>query len=286
MCNRSPSVQRGSVKSVCVITCYLHILAKMLAIGKHMRNLRKISHQSLSRIEGSAVSGVRLHSRYLMHQQAEFNALLGLLERSLPALSHRFGQCRDLHTGIVLCQKNSDDSKKSDGKSDDKPDDKPSQKSEDNKNEKDDKDKDKKKDDENGEQMVSIFTKAVLWIGLSYTVHWIFTTLASLIWPDKSVEDSERSLFVSWQEFVYDMLSSGEVRQIVVKPEFNMVTVYLHDGAVIKGRRSQSRRYHIMLNDSLQFEEKLRDIENRLGIKEREYFVIVVYRRVSCVCCV
>lgn len=43
--------------------------------------------------------------------------------------------------------------------------------------------------------------------------------------------------YVSWNEFLYQMLAKGEVEEIVVRPDMDIVTIILHDGAVIKGKR-------------------------------------------------
>lgn len=43
--------------------------------------------------------------------------------------------------------------------------------------------------------------------------------------------------YVSWNEFVYQMLAKGEVEQIIVRPDIDIVTIILHEGAVIKGRK-------------------------------------------------
>jgi spastic paraplegia 7 len=44
-----------------------------------------------------------------------------------------------------------------------------------------------------------------------------------------------------------------------------MVTIILHDGAIIKGRRTFSNVFHMAI-DTTKFEEKLRDVEKRLGV--------------------
>jgi len=43
--------------------------------------------------------------------------------------------------------------------------------------------------------------------------------------------------YVSWNEFVHHMLAKGEVEEVIVRPDLDIVTIILHDGAVIKGRR-------------------------------------------------
>lgn len=49
--------------------------------------------------------------------------------------------------------------------------------------------------------------------------------------------------YVSWNEFLYQMLAKGEVEEIIVRPDIEIVTIILCEGAVIKGKRV--RAYHI-----------------------------------------
>lgn len=46
-----------------------------------------------------------------------------------------------------------------------------------------------------------------------------------------------------------------------------MVTIVLHDNAIIKGRRTYTNVFHMAI-DTSKFEEKLRDVEKRLGVKD------------------
>lgn len=64
------------------------------------------------------------------------------------------------------------------------------------------------------------------------------------------------------------MLAVGEVKELIIRPDMEMVTIILHDGAVIKGKKVSSTIFHMAVADVSKFEEKLRDIESRLGIKE------------------
>lgn len=43
--------------------------------------------------------------------------------------------------------------------------------------------------------------------------------------------------YVSWNEFVYNMLAKGEVEQLIVRPDIEVVTIILYEGAIIKGKR-------------------------------------------------
>lgn len=42
---------------------------------------------------------------------------------------------------------------------------------------------------------------------------------------------------MSWNEFLYQMLAKGEVEQVIVRPDIDIVTIILHEGAIIKGKR-------------------------------------------------
>lgn len=43
--------------------------------------------------------------------------------------------------------------------------------------------------------------------------------------------------YISWNEFVHFMLSKGEVEEIIARPDLDIVTIRLYEGAVIKGRK-------------------------------------------------
>lgn len=43
--------------------------------------------------------------------------------------------------------------------------------------------------------------------------------------------------YVSWNEFLYTMLTKGEVEELIVRPDIEVVTIILHEGAIIKGKK-------------------------------------------------
>jgi hypothetical protein len=43
--------------------------------------------------------------------------------------------------------------------------------------------------------------------------------------------------YVSWNEFLYQMLAKGEVEEIIVRPDIEIVTIILSEGAIIKGKK-------------------------------------------------
>lgn len=64
------------------------------------------------------------------------------------------------------------------------------------------------------------------------------------------------------------MLAAGEVAELIIRPDMDMVTIRLHEGAVIKGRKHTASVYHMAVADTAKFEQKLREVERQLGVKE------------------
>lgn len=108
------------------------------------------------------------------------------------------------------------------------------------------------------------------------TIYMLFTVMAMAVPQRNRPETSTR--YVSWHEFVHYMLANGEVKELVIRPEFEIVTIILHDGAIIKGRRLESSVFHMAVADTEKFEQKLRDVEKRLGIVDG---VPIIYERHS-----
>lgn len=131
---------------------------------------------------------------------------------------------------------------------------------------------DNKKGDE-GDKVLSVVTKAVLWMATIY----MFVTMFTMSMPQKNRPETS-TRYVSWHEFVHHMLAVGEVRELIIRPDMEMVTILLYDGAVIKGRQYHSTVFHMAVADTAKFETKLRDIEMRLGIRDG---VPITYERNS-----
>ncbi|XP_043658485.1 paraplegin [Drosophila teissieri] len=121
-----------------------------------------------------------------------------------------------------------------------------------------------KNSNENDEKMRSVLTKAVLWL---FTIY-MFVAFFSLLITPRSERPEGSTRYVSWNEFVHHMLAVGEVKELIIRPDMEMVTIILHEGAVIKGRKVSSTIFHMAVADANKFEEKLRDVEKRLGIKD------------------
>lgn len=120
------------------------------------------------------------------------------------------------------------------------------------------KDKDQKKDDDPDKNQVLI--KLALWCFLMY----IAMSAVSLLLPHTDNPDTMR--YISWNEFLYHMLAKGEVEQLVIRPELNLVIVVLQDGAVVKGKRVEHKTFHMNVIDTDRFEERLRHAERELGV--------------------
>lgn len=143
-------------------------------------------------------------------------------------------------------------------------------KSNDQRETKDPKKPEKEDDDEN--KISSLIIKAFLWMLTAY----MCIALVSLIFPSSNQPEVIR--YVSWNEFVHHMLAKGEVEEVIVRPDVDIVTIVLHDGAIVKGKRIDHRTFHMNIVDINRFEEKMREAERRLGITT-DNGIPVIYER-------
>ncbi|CAF4744376.1 unnamed protein product [Pieris macdunnoughi] len=209
-------------------------------LTREYKNYSKLSNlcKSLSSIHNCTAQSK--HPQ-LKQFNAEYKAAEALLRRSnLPGFTHTFQLLgRSLHTSTTNYNKDEND-----------------------------KDKNKKKEDAN---IPSIMVKALFWIMTTFTL----IMMSSMLLSGDNTQ-SEFVRYVSWNEFVYSMLLKGEVEELIVRPDIEVVTIILHEGAVVKGRKATSRVYHMNVGDIHRFEEKLRETEQSLGVKEG---VRVIYDR-------
>ncbi|XP_067638387.1 mitochondrial inner membrane m-AAA protease component paraplegin isoform X2 [Eurosta solidaginis] len=129
-------------------------------------------------------------------------------------------------------------------------------------------------DNDNEEKVKSVVTKVLLWMFAVY----MFAAFVSLVISPRGDRLEGSTRYVSWNEFVHHMLASGEVKELIIHPDMDMVTIILHEGAIIKGKRVSSTIFHMAIADATKFEEKLREIEIKLGVTEG---VAVTYDRQS-----
>ncbi|CAK1588033.1 unnamed protein product [Parnassius mnemosyne] len=181
----------------------------------------------------------------LKHFNEEYKAAMALFRRStpqFPSLLTDRPHARNIHTSSSSYNQNSNKDK-------DK--------------------KDKKKNDD--VTLPSLLMKAAFWMFITS----VLITMSTLLVPGDNTQN-EMIRYVSWNEFVYNMLAKGEVEQLIVRPDIEVVTIILYEGAIIKGKRATHRVHHMNVGDIHRFEEKLREIEKSLGVKEG---VRVIYDR-------
>lgn len=128
----------------------------------------------------------------------------------------------------------------------------------------------KKPNKDDDQKMSSFLAKMFLWMLTAYMI----VAVISLIFPGASNSESVR--YVSWNEFVHQMLAKGEVEEVIIRPDMDIVTIILHEGAVIKGKRVDTKTYHMNVVDVDRVEERIREAERKLGIKDG---VTITYAR-------
>ncbi|MPC09430.1 Paraplegin [Portunus trituberculatus] len=125
---------------------------------------------------------------------------------------------------------------------------------------------------DNDDEKKGMLAKAALWMLTAY----MFIAIISLLFPGSNQPEIAR--YVSWNEFVHQMLAHGEVEELIVRPDLDIVTIILHEGAVVKGKKMEQRTYHMNIVDLQHFEERLREAESNLGIRP-DQGIPVVYER-------
>ncbi|XP_050295330.1 paraplegin [Anthonomus grandis grandis] len=216
-----------------------------------------IKFQAFRKVSGSPVKLInRVHSgsfsnaifhKHLKILNKEYAAVCALLYRSGVTELHPFlAQVRKFSTTPNLSQKGDGPLKPPDPE---KPD---------------------KENDDDKDKMSTLLAKALVWMLTAY----MFIAVISLMFPTTNQPEVVR--YVSWNEFLYQMLAKGEVEQLIVRPDIDIVTIILYPDAVIKGRKSDLRTYHMNIADVEKFENKLREAERRLGIKDG---VPIIYER-------
>ncbi|XP_046734056.1 paraplegin isoform X2 [Diprion similis] len=118
----------------------------------------------------------------------------------------------------------------------------------------------KKNDDD---KVSNIVRKYLMWI----TTFWLIVSLVSMLTPNNSQRES---VYVSWNDFLHHMLSKGEVKELILRPQIDVVMIILHPEAVIKGRKVGNVMYLMTVSDLDRFEEKLRAAEDKLNIRQED----------------
>uniref|UniRef100_A0A8C9G0R8 SPG7 matrix AAA peptidase subunit, paraplegin n=1 Tax=Pavo cristatus TaxID=9049 RepID=A0A8C9G0R8_PAVCR len=85
-----------------------------------------------------------------------------------------------------------------------------------------------------------------------------------------TLSENREGTNISWNYFINEMLSKGEVQRIEVVPESDIVEIYLHPGGTPHGQVNVTLLYTMRVANIDKFEEKLRAAEDELNIDERE----------------
>lgn len=216
----------------------------------------------------------------------EFLAIVKLVNRSSVNSIPNNLIARNFSTSLRLFEKQQPDEKKESQKvsndsnkeqmqnsfsNDNKPNDE--QKKQSNRNDDEKRKKDKKtiedKDRINTtEKTLAYITKMILWTCLVYSIVFTILVVTSILRGDVTGKGDINNYIVSWKEFVQYMLACGEVREIIIRPQYDYVRIVLHDGAVINGRRPRFTSYMLSVPDVERFEQRLRQVEKSMGISE------------------
>lgn len=179
---------------------------------------------------------------------------------------------RNLSTSMYLFekQKESNQAEKSssdENKSSDQQNKQSSKNDDDDKRKQDKKSIDEKDRQNNTNKAIAYLTKTILWLSLIYSISFTIFVVSTIISGDQRGGDSE-NYTVSWKEFVQYMLAAGEVKEIIIRPQYEYVRIVLHNGAVINGRRPRFSSYMLTVPNIEKFEQRLREVERSMGIAE------------------
>lgn len=215
----------------------------------------------------------------------EFLAVVKLVNRSSVNSIPNNLIARNLSTSLQLFEKQQSDGKESQKVSnesnkeqqqnspsnDNKPNDEQNKQRDRNDNEKRKKDKKTIEDKDrmnSTEKALAYVTKIILWTCLVYSIVFTIIVVTSILRGDTTGRGDINNYIVSWKEFVQYMLAAGEVKEIIIRPQYDYVRIILHDGAVINGRRPRFTSYMISVPDVERFEQRLRQVEKSMGIAD------------------
>lgn len=190
----------------------------------------------------------------------EFLAVVKLLNRSSVNSIPNDLIARNLSTSLRLFEKQQPDEKENKKESnesnkeqmqksssnDNKPNDEQNKQNNRNNNEKRKKEKKTIEDKDRmnkTEKVLAYITKMILWTCLIYSIVFTILVITSILRGDTTGKGDINNYIVSWKEFVQYMLASGEVKEIIIRPQYDYVRIILHDGAVINGRRPRFTSY-------------------------------------------
>lgn len=206
----------------------------------------------------------------------EFLAVVKLLSRSSVNSIPNNCLARNLSTSLRLYEKqqdeklNKDQNQKSPTNENEpnKEQNKQSNRNDDDKRKKDKKTIEDKDRMNTTEKVLAYMTKAILWICFIYSISFTILVVTSILRGGGTTKNEVETFTVSWKEFVQYMLAAGEVKEIIIRPQYDYVRIVLHDGAVINGRRPRFTSYMLTVPNVERFEQRLRQVEKSMGIAE------------------
>lgn len=145
---------------------------------------------------------------------------------------------------------------------------KQSNKNEDEKRKKDKKSIDDKDRENNTNKTIAYMTKTILWLALIYSISFTIIVVSSILRGGSVGKGDVENYSVSWKEFVQYMLAAGEVKEIIVRPQYDYVRIVLHEGAIVNGRRPRFSSYMLTVPNVERFEQRLREVEKSMGIAD------------------
>jgi len=115
------------------------------------------------------------------------------------------------------------------------------------------------------------------------TMFLLLATIATFYILNNLSQPSEDRREISWSAFLRLMLKTGEVEQLNVSLHGKRVYVYLRSGAVINGEKinSPGPHYNFTFGELNNFEEKLIEAQNELGIMPSEYIPVLYLQEPS-----
>lgn len=213
----------------------------------------------------------------------EFSAVAQLLNRSSLSSTPNHILVRNINASLALCEKqqsteNSESNKNDAPKPSSDEANKEPNKDKNQSSGKDGKSKKEKLEDKDRinrmNRGLAMMTKVLLWVCLIYSISFTVYVVTSILNGGTGSLENSENYIVSWKEFVQYMLAAGEVREIIIRPDYDHVRISLHNGAIINGRRPRYSSYLLTVPDTEKLEQRLREVEKKLGVVEGKFFFV------------
>ncbi|KAL0279905.1 UNVERIFIED_CONTAM: hypothetical protein PYX00_001365 [Menopon gallinae] len=119
-----------------------------------------------------------------------------------------------------------------------------------------------KSSDNKPEPDIALLVKLVILVGPLFVLFFLL------------LEEDDKT--ISWSTFVHEMLAKGEVQEIIQLDKLNRAVVVLRPGAVIRNKQyPNGQTYNLKIEDEEYFEDRVRDVEEELGIPPNGRVLII-----------